>query len=82
MLPIALSEEQVQAIFDKVESNPSYELSVDLEKNIVHDSEGFTANFEVEPARRERMLKGMDDIAATLQHEDKIAAYETANGIQ
>lgn len=80
LLPIPLSETQIQTIFDNVAANPGYQLTVDLENNVVSDGQGLSIRFEVESARRERMLQGLDDIAATLQHEEKIAAFEAARG--
>lgn len=80
VLPIRLTEEQVQTIFDKVAETPGFQLIVDLQSCTVRDDSGFSVSFEVEEARRERMLQGLDDIAVTLTHEDKITAFETANG--
>lgn len=81
VLPVALSEEQVEELFQKTAANPGYELTVDLQSYKVTDDDGLSFSFEVDDARRDRMLQGLDDIAATLSHEDKIAAYETARGI-
>ena len=78
---IALPEETIQAIFSKVAENPGYQLTVDLEKCTVADNDGLTVAFEVEPARRDRMLQGLDDIAATLVHVDKISEFETRRGL-
>ena len=80
LLPIPLTESQIQSIFDNVAANPGYQLTVDLENNVVTDDQGLSIPFEVEPARRERMLQGLDDIAATLLHEEKITAFEEARG--
>ena len=80
VLPIRLTEEQVQTIFDKVAETSGYQLIVDLQSCTVSDESGFSVSFEVEEARRQRMLQGLDDIAVTLTHEDKITAYEAANG--
>jgi len=81
VLPVALSEPQVEEIFRRSSRNPSYTLTVDLETLTVSDDGGLSFSFEVDEARRDRMLQGLDDIAATLSHEDKIAAYEEARGI-
>jgi 3-isopropylmalate/(R)-2-methylmalate dehydratase small subunit len=45
------------------------------------DAHGLTIPFEVESFRRHCLLNGLDDIGLTLEHEDKIAAYERAHGI-
>ncbi len=81
VLPVALSEEQVEELFQKTASNPGYQLTVDLEAKKVVDSSGLSFDFDVDDARRDRMLQGLDDIAVTLSHEEKISAYEEARGI-
>jgi len=81
VLPIALPEETIQSLFKKVAENPGYQLTVDLENNVVTDGDGFSIAFEVDSARRDRMLEGLDDIAATLTHIDKIAEFESRRGM-
>ncbi|QDV56845.1 3-isopropylmalate dehydratase small subunit [Rosistilla oblonga] len=76
VLPIVLSEEDIEEIFRRAEQNAGYQLTVDLENNTVSDGQGFDRTFEVEPSRRHNMLNGLDDIAMTLEHEAKISAYE------
>ena len=76
MLPVVLSEEQVEKLFLKAAANPGYELTVDLERQWVTDDDGLRLSFEVDPFRRECLLKGLDDIGLTLQHEDKIREHE------
>ena len=78
MLPIALSEADVDELFKRAAENPDYEITVDLENQKVSDKLGFERSFEVDESRRHNMLNGLDDIALTLQHEDKISAYEAA----
>jgi 3-isopropylmalate/(R)-2-methylmalate dehydratase small subunit len=81
LLPIGLTEEQVEEIFNRYATHPQYALTVDLEKCNVTDSFGLTCDFSIEPYRRHCMLHGLDDIALTLEHVDKIAAYEKAHAI-
>jgi len=76
MLPITLSEQQVDTLFQRTASTPGYELTVDLERQWVTDDEGLRFSFEVDPFRRECLLKGLDDIGLTLKHEDKILEHE------
>ncbi len=76
MLPIVLPEEQVNELIAKAKSRPGYKLSVDLESCTVTDDEGFKAEFDVDPFRRNCLLNGLDDIGLTLQNEDKITAFE------
>jgi 3-isopropylmalate/(R)-2-methylmalate dehydratase small subunit len=81
LLPVVLPEATVNDLFARVARFPGYKLTVDLETLRVSDDHGLQAPFEVDGARRERLLKGLDDIAITLSHADKITAYETAHGI-
>jgi len=75
MLPVVLSGKQVNELFKRAAS-PGYELTVDLTRQWVTDDEGIRFSFEVDPFRRECLLKGLDDIGLTLLHEDKIKEYE------
>ena len=79
VLPIALSEEQVDQLFQNFQSNNPYRLTVDLVDCKVFDEQGFSATFQVEPFRRHCLLNGLDDIGLTLEHESKITAYELAH---
>jgi 3-isopropylmalate/(R)-2-methylmalate dehydratase small subunit len=76
ILPIRLPEETVEALFRKTQELSPYRLTIDLEQRVVSDTEGFRVTFEIDPFRRECLLQGLDDIGLTLQHEDKIRAYE------
>jgi 3-isopropylmalate/(R)-2-methylmalate dehydratase small subunit len=76
LLPVTLSEDRVEQLFDRAASIGGYELTIDLERQWVTDDEGLRFSFEVDPFRRECLLKSLDDIGLTLQHEDKIREYE------
>ena len=79
MLPIRLTEEQVDDLFSRAAEHSGYQLTADLENCKLTDEQGFSADIDVEPFRRHCLLNGLDDIGLTLEHEDKIAAYEAAN---
>ena len=82
LLPITLPEEVVQQIIDKAQASPGISLNVDLDAQRIWDSsEEISVSFEVDPFRRQCLLNGLDDIGLTLQHEDKIAAYEAGHGL-
>jgi 3-isopropylmalate/(R)-2-methylmalate dehydratase small subunit len=81
MLPIRLSEEQVDELFKRTAAHKPYELTADLNCQTLSDNFGLTMKFEVEPFRRHCLLNGLDDIGLTLEHEDKIAAYEAKHAI-
>ena len=76
MLPIQLSEEQVEDLFQRAVRYEAYTLSADLHTCTLTDPHGLDLEFEVEPFRRNCLLNGLDDIGLTLEHEEKIAAYE------
>jgi 3-isopropylmalate/(R)-2-methylmalate dehydratase small subunit len=76
MLPVRLSEAQVEEIFQRVRKSPGYQLTVDLEQKRISSDDGLNYGFEVDDFQRYCLLNGLDDIGLTLQHEDKIKAYE------
>ena len=79
VLPLRMSEEDVRTIMEKATSQPGVNLTVDLEgQRVWDDDEEISIPFEVDPARRNNLLNGLDDIGLTLQLEDKIAAYEAS----
>jgi 3-isopropylmalate/(R)-2-methylmalate dehydratase small subunit len=76
MLPIELSEEQVEDLFRRAARWEAYALSVDLHACKLTDPHGLDLEFKVEPFRRYCLLNGLDDIGLTLEHEEKISVYE------
>jgi 3-isopropylmalate/(R)-2-methylmalate dehydratase small subunit len=81
MLPIRLSEEQVDDLFKRVAAHPGYQLTIDLGTQTLSDNYGLKLPFDVAAFRKHCLLHGLDDIGLTLEHADKIGAYETAHGI-
>ena len=75
MVPVRLTEQEVDELFQYVEANEGAEITVDLEAMKV-TANGKTYGFEIDEFRRHCLLNGLDNIGLTLQHEDKIAAYE------
>ncbi|MNN39443.1 3-isopropylmalate dehydratase small subunit 1 [compost metagenome] len=76
ILPIKLSESQVDDLFNRTAEHEGYSLTVDLENNKLSDEYGLTISFELDEHRRQFLLQGLDDIGLTLQHADEITAYE------
>ena len=76
ILPIALSEEQVELLFQRTAATEGYALTVDLESKTITDSQGLLIEFSLDEHRRQFLLQGLDDIGLTLKHEDEITAYE------
>lgn len=79
ILPIKLSEEQVEELFQRTAANEGYQLTVDLESKTIKDELGLNIAFDLDEHRRQFLLQGLDDIGLTLQHEEKITAYEQAH---
>ncbi len=76
LLPVILPEDTVDQIFKINEGETACELTVDLEKQLITDAKGFSVSFDIDPYRKECLIKGLDDIGITLQYEEKIAGYE------
>lgn len=76
ILPIKLSEEQVDDLFKRTEAKEGYTLNVDLENKVITDGEGLNIPFDLDEHRRQFLLQGLDDIGLTLKHEAAITAYE------
>ncbi len=76
LLPIVLSEPQVATLFDEALAFPSYELTVDLARQVVIKPQGDELPFEIQPFSKYCLLNGFDDIGLTLRHADKIKTFE------
>ncbi len=77
VLPIVLSEDDVEQIFQLIAANEGFQLKVDLPAQTVSSLDGkFSRKFDVEPFRKHCLINGLDDIGLTLQHADKIKSYE------
>lgn len=76
ILPVQLSENQVEELFKTTRERDGYQLLVDLNTQTITDAHGLAIEFEVDPFRRLCLLEGLDDIGLTLKHEEKIAKYE------
>jgi 3-isopropylmalate/(R)-2-methylmalate dehydratase small subunit len=76
LLPIVLSETQVARLFDETLAFPGYQLTIDLERQVVVKPDGEELPFEVQAFRKYCLLNGFDDISLTLRHADKIKAFE------
>ncbi|MBE7369762.1 3-isopropylmalate dehydratase small subunit [Ramlibacter pallidus] len=76
LLPIVLPESTVAKLFDEVYAFPGYELTIDLERQVVVKPQGEEIPFEVQAFRKYCLLNGLDDIGLTLRQSDKIKAFE------
>ena len=81
VLPLTLPAEVVEQIHQLVAGNEGCQLTVDLPNQKI-TGEQFEASFEIDGFRKDCLLQGLDHIALTLQHADKIEQYENAKGFQ
>ncbi|WP_323148389.1 3-isopropylmalate dehydratase small subunit [Pseudomonas oryzihabitans] len=77
LLPIILSDAEVEELFRQVEAHEGYQLVVDLESQTVRRPDGVALPFEIDAFRKHCLLNGLDDIGLTLQDADAIASFET-----
>ena len=77
LLPIALSEDEVEALFQAVERQPGFQLTIDLEQQRIGTPDGsLSFGFAIDDFRKYCLLNGLDDIGLTLRHADDIRAFE------
>lgn len=76
VLPVVLSTEQVDELFQILHANEGYRITVDLEQQEVRLIDGRSWSFPVEEYRRQCLLEGLDDIGVTLKSEAAIRDYE------
>ena len=78
LLPIVLPEAQIDRLFADTQAFPGFQLTIDLERQVVATVDGsLVFGFAIEPYRKHRLLNGLDDIALTLQHAEAIRTFET-----
>ena len=77
LLPIVLSEQAVDQLFNQVKAFPGYQLRIDLPAQTVSTLNSDTVHhFEIDAFRKHCLINGLDDIGLTLQHADKIRSFE------
>jgi 3-isopropylmalate/(R)-2-methylmalate dehydratase small subunit len=76
LLPIQLPEATVSKLFDEVLAFPGYQLTIDLDKQVVLKADGEAIPFEVNAFRKYCLINGFDDIGLTLRQSDKIKTFE------
>jgi len=84
LLTIELSESEVNEIFNLVDRFPGVEATVDLEEQgiVIHLDEEVSFHFEVDQEVKKHLLRGLDDIALTLEYEDVIREFESHHQIR
>ena len=83
LLPVVLSETEVDRLFYECASFPGFKLLVNLENQSVSTPHGSqTMRFEIDAFRSYCLLNGLDEIGLTLRHADKIRAFEARRKAQ
>jgi 3-isopropylmalate/(R)-2-methylmalate dehydratase small subunit len=76
VLPIKVSEAQLDKLMDDAKRGANATISIDLEAQEIRGPDGGVITFEIDPFRKHCLLNGLDDIGLTLQKVDKIATFE------
>lgn len=76
LLPIRLSKDAMDKLFDETFANDSYRLDIDLDSQTVTTPSGGRFSFEIEPFSKHCLMNGLDEIGLTLQHADDIRTFE------
>ena len=77
VLPVRLTESEVDRLFQEVNAFPGFELVINLPEQFVSTQDGSQRfSFEVDPFRKFCLVNGFDEIGLTLRHADKIREYE------
>jgi len=77
VLPIVLPEDAVKSLWRQLQAMPGTKMQVNLPDQTVTVPDGTQYGFDIDATRKERLLKGLDDVGITLQHMDEIEAFET-----
>jgi 3-isopropylmalate/(R)-2-methylmalate dehydratase small subunit len=78
LLPVVLSDKEVQWLMELAEADPTAEVTIDLTAQTVTHGAEFEARFDLDPFTKHCLLNGLDDIGLTLQHAADIDAYEAS----
>lgn len=77
ILPITVSPENLEKLFEDAERGANATVTVDLEAQEIRGPDGGTVHFDIDPFRKHCLLNGLDDIGLTLEKAPAIAAYES-----
>ena len=76
ILPIRVTQEQLDKLFDDAERGANATLSIDLESQEIRGPDGGVIHFDIDPHRKHCLLNGLDDVGLTMVKKEKIGAYE------
>ncbi|WP_250658364.1 3-isopropylmalate dehydratase small subunit [Alkalimarinus coralli] len=76
ILPVTLDESVVDQLFEELFDNEGYQLTIDLEKQVITTPKGNAISFDVDAFRKHCLINGLDDIGVTLEDAEAIKAFE------
>ena len=76
ILPIRVSQEDLDKLFDDAERGANATLTIDLPNQEIRGPDGGKVKFEIDPFRKHCLLNGLDDIGLTMEKKSSIDAYE------
>ena len=76
VLPIRVSQEDLDKLFDDAERGANATLSIDLANQEIRGPDGGTVKFEIDPFRKHCLMNGLDDIGLTMEKKASIDSYE------
>lgn len=77
LLPVALPEDVVNRLYDTLEANPNFTITVDLPSQTVTFENGEAHGFQIDPFRKLCLLEGVNDLGYIMKREPKISDYES-----
>ena len=79
LVPVVLSEPTVNRIWDVLESDPTAEITIDIQRLTVEiPSAGITEKFDMDASTQDRFIRGLDDVGITMTKGDAISSFETS----
>ena len=78
LLTVRLPEDAVRTLVEEIEQTEGYRLDIDLPEQTVAADSGAAWSFDIDPQRKRCLVEGLDDIALTLHHSDRIREFEAA----
>ena len=82
ILPIRVSPEELEKLFEDADRGANATLTIDLEKQEIRGPDGGLIKFEIDAFRKHCLLNGLDDIGLTMAKKDHIGSYETKAGTE
>ena len=78
ILAVTLGEAAISAMWRQLRAQPGVSITIDLPNQVVIAPDGAAHAFDISPLRKDRLLRGIDDIDETLSYLDKIESFEAA----